>query len=64
VDTRESSATQRTNQEVRVFAAACEAMRFLQSRQAHTPEQMLDPRETRVLKQLRSAVRGAMDERR
>jgi hypothetical protein len=44
------------------LAAAAEAMRLLQDRQAHTPEEMLDPRETRVLKQLRSAVRGAMDE--
>jgi len=40
-----------------LFAAACEAMRLLQDRQAHTPEEMLDPRETRVLRQLRSAVR-------
>ena len=40
-----------------LFGAACEAMRLLQDRQAHTPEEMLDPRETRVLRQLRSAVR-------
>ena len=42
-----------------LLAAACEAMRLLQDRQAHTPEEMLDPRETRVLQQLRSAVRSA-----
>jgi hypothetical protein len=48
--------------EQELLAAAAEAMRLLQDRQAHTPEEMLDPRETRVLKQLRSAVRGAMDE--
>ena len=42
-----------------LLAAACEAMRLLQDRQAHTPEEMLDPRETRVLRQLRSAVRSA-----
>ena len=40
-----------------LLAAACEAMRLLQDRQAHTPEEMLDPRETRVLRQLRQAVR-------
>ena len=59
MDTRESSATHRTNQEERVFAAACEAMRLLQSRQAHTPEEMLDPRERKVLRQLRDAVRAS-----
>jgi hypothetical protein len=59
VDTRESSATQRTNQEERVFAAACQAMRLLQSRQQHTPAEHLDARETRVLKQLRTAIRAA-----
>jgi len=42
-----------------LLQAACEAMRLLQSRQAHTPEEMLDPRERRVLKQLRTAVRAA-----
>jgi hypothetical protein len=40
-----------------LLSAACEAMRLLQDRQAHTPIEMLDPRETRVLRQLRSAVR-------
>jgi hypothetical protein len=34
-------------------------MRLLQDRQQHTPEEMLDPRETRVLNQLREAVRSA-----
>lgn len=42
-----------------LLRAACEAMRLLQSRQQHTPEEMLDPRETRILKQLRDAVRRA-----
>jgi hypothetical protein len=34
-------------------------MRLLQDRQAHTPQEMLDPREIRVLRQLRIAVRSA-----
>ena len=42
-----------------LFAAACEAMRLLQDRQAHVPEEMLDPRERKVLRLLRSAVRSA-----
>jgi hypothetical protein len=46
----------RTDQERELFAAACEAMRLLQDRQAHTPEEMLDPRECKVLRQLRRAV--------
>ena len=54
----QSSATQRTNQEG-LYAAACSALRLLQDRQQHTPEEMLDPRERRVLKQLRQAVRNA-----
>jgi hypothetical protein len=45
-----------------LLAAACEAMRLLQDRQAHTPQEMLDPRETRVLKRLRSAVRQSVDQ--
>jgi hypothetical protein len=45
-----------------LLAAACEAMRLLQDRQAHTPTEMVDPRETRVLKRLRSAVRQSVDE--
>lgn len=40
-----------------LYAAACAAMRLLQDRQRHTPEEMLDPRERRVLRQLRDAVR-------
>ncbi len=40
-----------------LFAAACEAMRLLQDRQANTPEEMLDPREIRVLRSLRTAIR-------
>ena len=42
-----------------LLAAACEATRLLQDRQAHTPEEMLDGREHRVLRQLRDAVRRA-----
>jgi hypothetical protein len=57
----QSLAQPRTNEQ-ELLAAAAAAMRLLQSRHAHTPDEMLDPRETRVLKQLRSAVRGAMDE--
>jgi hypothetical protein len=45
-----------------LLAAACEAMRLLQDRQAHTPEEMLDPREARVLRLLRSAVRQSVGE--
>ena len=45
-----------------LLAAACEAMRLLQERQAHTPQEMLDPREIRVLRQLRSAVRQSVGE--
>jgi len=40
-----------------LFAAACEAMRLLQDRQLHTPIEMLDPREIRVLRSLRTAIR-------
>ena len=45
-----------------LLRAACEAMRLLQDRQAHTPQEMLDPRETRVLLRLRRAVRSAYAE--
>jgi hypothetical protein len=45
-----------------LLGAACEAMRLLQDRQAHTPIEMLDPRESRVLRQLRSAVRQTVGE--
>jgi hypothetical protein len=41
-----------------LLAAACEAMRLLQDRQAHTPAEMLDGRERRVLRQLRAAIRA------
>jgi len=40
-----------------LLTAACEAMRLLQDRQAHTPQEMLDPREIRVLRSLRTAIR-------
>jgi hypothetical protein len=42
-----------------LLAAACEAMRLLQSRQQHVPEDHLDGRERRVLRQLRAAIRAA-----
>lgn len=42
-----------------LLTAAAAAMRWLQDRQQHTPEEMLDARETRVLNQLREAVRSA-----
>jgi hypothetical protein len=45
-----------------LLAAACEAMRLLQDRQAHTPIEMLDPRERKVLRSLRQAVRRAVDD--
>jgi hypothetical protein len=48
--------------EAELFAAACEAMRLLQVRQAHTPEEMLDPRETGVLRQLRQTIRKASED--
>lgn len=45
--------------EQELLRAACAAMRMLQDRQQHTPEDMLDPRERGVLRQLRAAVRRA-----
>jgi hypothetical protein len=39
-----------------LYRAACSALRLLQDRQAHTPQEMLDPRERKVLRQLRAAV--------
>ena len=57
----ESRASAPTNQEQNLLAAACAAMRLLQDRQAHTPEEMLDPRERKVLRQLRSAVRHVVN---
>ena len=56
----ESSAIRRTNQEDEVLdllLAAGAAIRLLQDREAHMPQEMLDPREPRVLRQLRQAVR-------
>jgi hypothetical protein len=41
-----------------LLQAACEAMRLLQSRQQHIPEEHQDPRERKVLRQLRRAVRA------
>ena len=45
-----------------LLAAACKVMRLLQDRQAHTPIEMLDGRERKVLRQLRSAVRNLVAE--
>jgi hypothetical protein len=42
-----------------LLAAACEAMRLLQDRQQHMPEELLDGRERRVLRVLRTAIRRA-----
>jgi hypothetical protein len=58
------SIREKTSQEPadELLAAACEAMRLLQDRQAHTPEEMLDPRERKVLGLLRSAVRHSVGE--
>jgi hypothetical protein len=42
-----------------LYRAAVVAMRLLQDRQAHTPEEHLDGRERRVLRALREAVRWA-----
>ena len=60
MDTTEFSATKRTNQDQELLAAACAAMRLLQDRQQHVPEEMLDGRERRVLRQLRDAVRNTV----
>jgi len=51
-------AAQRQAQE-ELLAAAATAMRLLQSRQQHIPEEHQDPRERKVLRQLRRAVRQA-----
>jgi hypothetical protein len=56
-----SLAQPRTNEQ-ELLAAAAEAMRLLQSRQQHVPPEHLDPRERKVLRQLRDAVRASMDE--
>jgi len=56
----QSRASVPTNQE-NLYRVACAAMRLLQDRQAHTPEEMLDPRERKVLRQLRSAVRHVVN---
>jgi len=54
VDSTSIPTTTETNEEL--LAAAASALRLLQDRQAHVPEEMLDPREARVLRQLRDAV--------
>jgi hypothetical protein len=42
-----------------LYRAAVVAMRLLQDRQQHTPEEHLDSRERCILRQLRAAVRRA-----
>jgi hypothetical protein len=41
-----------------LYRAACEALRLLQDRQQHAPEEHLYPRERKVLRQLREAIRA------
>jgi hypothetical protein len=41
-----------------LYRAAVVAMRLLQDRQQHTPEEHLDSTERRVLRQLRDAIRA------
>jgi hypothetical protein len=60
MDTR-SLAQPHTNEQ-ELLAAAAAAMRLLQDRQRNTPEEMLDPREPKVLRQLRDAVRTSLGE--
>ena len=45
-----------------LYLAACAALQLLQDRQQHTQQDMLDPRERRVLKMLRDAIRVAHGE--
>ena len=57
MDTK-SLAQPRPNEQ-ELLAAAAAGMRLLQDRQAHTPAEMLDPRERKVLRQLRDSVRAS-----
>ena len=59
MDSTSIPTTAETNEEL--LAAATSALRLLQDRQEHMPEEMLDPRERKVLRQLRDAVRGDGD---
>jgi hypothetical protein len=43
-----------------LLRAAAAAMRLLQDHQQHTPEEQLDSRERKVLRQLRDAVRASV----
>ena len=43
-----------------LYRAAVVALRLLQDRQQHTPEEHLDSRERKVLRQLRDAVRASV----
>jgi hypothetical protein len=64
VDTRSVAAGDPTAYAARIkaqeelYRAAVVAMRLLQDRQAHTPEEHLDGRERKVLRQLRDAIRA------
>ena len=64
MNTKSLAQPRATNEQQELLAAAASTMRWLQDRQAHVPPEQLDPREGRVLRQLRIVVRGAMDERR
>ena len=50
-------AAAQTKAQEELYAAACSAMRLLQSRQQHVPAEYLDGREHKVLRQLRDAIR-------
>jgi hypothetical protein len=52
-----AAAQRQANEEL--YRAACSAMRLLQDRARHMPEELLDPRERMVLRELRTAVRSA-----
>jgi hypothetical protein len=58
VDTK--SLAQPPTNEQELLRAAAAAMRLLQDRQQHVPPEHLDPRERKVLRQLRDAVRASL----
>jgi hypothetical protein len=57
VDTTKDTPNPRTGEAQLLYAAAYAAMLLLRDRQEHTPEEMLDGRERRVLRLLREAIR-------
>ncbi|MBA2512419.1 MAG: hypothetical protein H0V28_13190 [Rubrobacteraceae bacterium] len=61
MDTTKDSATRAVpvRAQEALLAAAEEALDMLDSRRAHHPPEMIDPREGRVAKALRAAVRAA-----